>query len=138
MQEDKEAIFDAYDTLSHCLTVFTGMIQTAEWDAEHMYKSAGLGFTYATDAADYLAKKGMPFREAHEVVGKLVLYCEQHGMAIDELSLEEMKKLSPAFEDDIFGAISLETCVEKRACYGGPNEDSVSKHIARMKEFLIQ
>jgi argininosuccinate lyase len=138
MQEDKEAMFDAYDTLSNCLTVFTGMIQTAEWDTVHMYKAAGLGFTNATDAADYLAKKGMPFREAHEVVGKLVLYCEQHGVAIGELSLEEMKKLSPAFEEDIFEAISLETCVEKRACYGGPNEDSVKKHIARMKEFLIQ
>jgi argininosuccinate lyase len=138
MQEDKQPIFDAGDSLKSSLTIFTQMIATMKINADAMENAAKSGFMNATDAADYLAKKGMPFREAHEVVGKLVLYCEQHGVAIGELSLEEMKKLSPAFEEDIFEAISLETCVEKRACYGGPNEDSVKKHIARMKEFLIQ
>ncbi len=138
MQEDKEAMFDAYDTLTSCLTVFTGMLQTAEWDTERMYKAAGLGFTNATDAADYLAKKGVPFREAHEIVGRLVIYCEQRGKAIDALSIDELKKLSPAFEDDIFDAISLETCVDSRSCYGGPGEASVKKHIDKMKEFLMQ
>lgn len=138
MQEDKEALFDAYDTLSSCLTVFTGMIQTAEWDSVNMRKSAGLGFTNATDAADYLAKKGMPFREAHEVVGKLVLYCEQNQKSIEDLDLDELQALSPLFEEDVYDAISLDACVEKRACYGGPNEESVKKHIAKMKEFLIQ
>ncbi|MGE5496191.1 MAG: argininosuccinate lyase [Burkholderiales bacterium] len=138
MQEDKEAMFDAYDTLASCLTVFTGMLQTAEWDLERMYKLAGLGFTNATDAADYLAKKGVPFREAHETVGRLVVYCEQRGKAINELSLDELKQLSPAFEDDIFDAISLETCVDARSCYGGPGKASVKKHIDKMKEFLMQ
>ncbi len=138
MQEDKEALFDAYDTLSECLTVFTGMIQSAEWDSGCMRKSAMLGFTNATDAADYLAKKGMPFREAHETVGKLVLYCEQNNKPIEELELIELKSLSPLFGEDVYDAISLESCVKKRSCYGGPNEESVKKHIARMKEFLIQ
>lgn len=138
MQEDKEALFDAYDTLSDCLTVFTGMIQSAEWNSENMRKSAGLGFTNATDAADYLTKKGMPFREAHEVVGRLVLYCEQNKKPIEEVGINELKELSPIFEKDVYDAVSLETCVEKRCCYGGPNEESVKKHIYRMKEFLIQ
>ncbi len=136
MQEDKEALFDAYDTISACLTVFTGMIQTAEWNKDEMKKSAGKGFTNATDAADYLAKKGMPFRDAHEIVGKLVIYCEQKSKAIDELSIEEFKKLSPLFSDDVYQALSLETCVDKRAVYGGPNAQSVKKHINKIKNYL--
>lgn len=138
MQEDKEALFDAYDTVSSCLIVFTGMIQDAEWNSKNMRADAELGFTNATDAADYLVKKGMPFRDAHEVVGRLVLYCEQNGLSIGELSLEELKRLSPLFADDVYDAISLESCVERRSVYGGPNEESVKKHIARIKEFLIQ
>ncbi len=138
MQEDKEALFDAYDTLTDCLIVFTGMIQSAEWDCANMRKCAGLGFTNATDAADYLARKGLPFREAHEVVGKLVLYCEQSKKPIEELELRELKRLSPLFEEDVYDSLSLDSCVEKRSCCGGPNRNSVKKHIARMKEFLIQ
>jgi argininosuccinate lyase len=137
MQEDKEALFDAFDTLFDCLAVFTGMIKSAEWDIENMRRSAGLGFTNATDAADYLAKKGVPFREAHEIVGRLVLYCEQNKKAIEELELKELKDLSPVFEEDVFDALSLDTCVEKRSCYGGPGKESVKKHIAKMKELLI-
>jgi argininosuccinate lyase len=136
MQEDKEALFDAHDTVAACLPVMTGMLQTAAWRKDNMVKAAGLGFTNATDAADYLAKKGMPFRDAHEVVGKLVLYCEQSGKAIDALSLEELQSLSPMFENDVFEALSLEACVQRRAVFGGPNPGSVQKHIDMMKAFL--
>jgi argininosuccinate lyase len=136
MQEDKEALFDAYDTMSACLNVMTGMMDTATWRTDTMLKSAGLGFTNATDAADYLVKKGMPFRDAHEVVGKLVLYCEQHGQSIDALSLDELKNLSPMFTDDVYDALSLETCVKKRSVYGGPSPDSVKKHIDKIKACL--
>ncbi len=138
MQEDKEALFDAYDTLKSCITVFTGMIQSAEWNAKCMREAAGLGFTNATDAADYLAKKGLAFREAHEIVGKLVLHCEQRGKALEELSLEELRTLSPVFGNDVYGSISLEACVEMRRAPGGPSSESVKKHIAKIKEFLIQ
>ena len=136
MQEDKEALFDAYDTMAACLPVFSGMIETAAWNKEAMLQSAGLGFTNATDAADYLTKKGIPFRDAHEIVGKLVLYCEQNGKALDTLALSDLKNLSPAFEDDVFDALSLQSCVEQRAVYGGPSEKSVKKHIAKMKKFI--
>ncbi|MBT3318569.1 MAG: argininosuccinate lyase [Clostridia bacterium] len=135
MQEDKEALFDAYDTMAACLPVFTGMMQTATWNKAKMKASAGLGFTNATDAADYLTKKGLAFRDAHEVVGKLVLMCEQNGKAIDELSIEDLKSLSPMFEGDVFDALSLETCVDKRNVYGGPSADSVKKHIELMIKF---
>lgn len=136
MQEDKEALFDAHDTVSACLPVMTGMLQTAAWRKGNMAKAAGLGFTNATDAADYLAKKGMPFRDAHEAVGKLVLYCETNGKAIDALSLEELQSLSPMFEADVFDALSLEACVQRRAVFGGPNLESVQKHIDMMKAFI--
>ncbi|MGI5849543.1 MAG: argininosuccinate lyase [Christensenellales bacterium] len=136
MQEDKEIIFDAYDTTSACLRVFTGMIRSAEWKQDKMLQSAGVGFTNATDAADYLVKKGMPFRDAHEAVGKLVLYCEQTDKTIDTLSLDELQNVCSMFSDDVYDALSLKACVEKRAVYGGPNEGSVKKHIAKIKEFL--
>ena len=136
MQEDKEALFDAYDTMAACLPVMTGMIETAVWNKDTMKKSAGLGFTNATDAADYLVSKGMPFRDAHEVVGKLVLYCEQSATSIDALSLDELNALSPMFGDDVYDALSLETCVEKRCVYGGPSEKSVQVHIDKIKAFL--
>ena len=136
MQEDKEALFDAHDTVSACLPVMAGMLQTADWRKDNMVKAAGLGFTNATDAADYLAKKGMPFRDAHEVVGKLVLHCEQSGKAIDALSLEDLQALSPMFEQDVFKVLSLEACVQRRAVFGGPSADSVKKHIDMMRKFL--
>ena len=136
MQEDKEALFDAYDTLCACLPVFTGMIETADWNKEKMLVSAGLGFTNATDAADYLTKKGMPFRDAHEVVGKLVLYCEQNGKSIDALSLEELKNINEVFEDDVYEALSLRACVVNRSVYGGPSPESVKQHIEKIKDFI--
>ena len=138
MQEDKEALFDAYDTVTACLTVFTGMLRTAEWRTERMHKGAGAGFTNATDAADYLVKKGVPFRDAHEIVGRLVLLCEQQGKAIGDLNLDELQEIDTAFEQDVYEAISLECCVSRRAVYGGPCEESVQKHIDRIKEFLMQ
>ncbi len=136
MQEDKEALFDAHDTVAACLPVMTGMLKTATWRKDTMRKAAGLGFTNATDAADYLTKKGMPFRDAHEVVGKLVLYCETNGKAIDALTLNELKALSPMFDEDVFDALSLESCVERRAVFGGPSAESVKKHIEMVKAFL--
>ena len=136
MQEDKEALFDAYDTLCACLPVFTGMIETADWNKEKMLESAGLGFTNATDAADYLTKKGMPFRDAHEVVGKLVLYCEQNDKSVDSLSLEELQSISEIFEDDVYEALSLRSCVENRSVYGGPGPESVKQHIEKIKDFI--
>lgn len=138
MQEDKEALFDAYDTLSACLPVMTGMLRTAEWKTENMRAGAGRGFTNATDAADYLVRKGLPFRDAHEVVGKLVLHCEQHGKALADLSLMELKQLSPLFSEDVYDALSLEACVKRRAVAGGPSVPSVQKHIDRIREFMMQ
>ena len=133
MQEDKECVFDAADTLIACLKIFTGMIQTAEFNAEKLYKSAGLGFTNATDAADYLVKKGMPFRDAHEVIGKIVLYCEKNGLAINEIPYLQFVEFSELFGEDVYKAISLEACVESRNLPGGPAATSVKAHIEQMK-----
>ena len=115
-----------------------GMLRTAEWRTDNMRAAAGRGFTNATDAADYLVRKGLPFRDAHEVVGKLVLYCEQHGKALTDLSLAEMKQMSELFSEDVYEALSLEACVQRRAVPGGPSVQSVQKHIDRVKEFLMQ
>ena len=138
MQEDKEALFDAYDTMAACLPVMTGMLRTAEWRTDNMRAGAGRGFTNATDAADYLVRKGLPFRDAHEVVGRLVLHCEQHSKALSDLSLLELKQLSPLFSEDIYEALSLEACVKRRAVLGGPSVTSVQKHIDRIQEFMMQ
>lgn len=136
MQEDKECAFDAADTLVACLTVMEGMLRTAEWKKDRLRASAGLGFTNATDAADYFVKQGMPFRDAHAVVGHLVLYCEQHGKAIDELTLEEIRQYAPDAKEDIFDAISLETCVNTRNVPGGPAPEMVKEHIRQAKLLL--
>lgn len=136
MQEDKEALFDAHDTISACLPVMAGMLSTASWNTEKMLAAAGLGFTNATDAADYLVKKGLPFRDAHEVVGKLVVYCEQQGKAIDSLSLDELTALSPLFEKDVFENLSLESCIKRREVFGGPNPKSVKKHLVMLREYI--
>jgi argininosuccinate lyase len=138
MQEDKEALFDAYDTLAACLPVMTGMLRTAEWRTDTMRAAAGRGFTNATDAADYLVRKGLPFRDAHEIVGKLVLYCEQQSKALEDLTLAEFKQISELFSEDVYEALSLEACVERRAVPGGPSMPSVQKHIDRIQEFLMQ
>ncbi|MGI6200701.1 MAG: argininosuccinate lyase [Christensenellales bacterium] len=130
MQEDKPALFDSHDTLVSCLTVFTGMLDTLAFRTDVMERGAGGGFTNATDAADYLVKKGMPFRQAHEVIGHLVLDCIKHNKAILELTLPELKTYSDAFEADVFDAVSLKRCVADRKVIGGPAPEQVRASIA--------
>ena len=136
MQEDKELTFDAIDTVKGCLGLFTGMVDTMSFKKENMAKSAMNGFTNATDAADYLVNHGVPFRDAHGIVGRLVLTCIDKGISLDELSLEEYKEISPVFEEDIYDAISLETCVEKRNTIGAPGPDAMKKVIEINKAYL--
>jgi argininosuccinate lyase len=136
MQEDKECMFDAIDTLQSCITVMAGMLKTAIFDTDRLYASAGLGFTNATDAADYFVKHGMPFRDAHEVIGKIVLHCEREDKTISDLSLAELKEFSPGVSDDFYQAISLETCVGSRNIMGGPAPETVREHIERSKNLL--
>lgn len=136
MQEDKELTFDAIDTVKGCLALFEGMLKTMKFREDVMAKSAMNGFTNATDAADYLVNKGVPFRDAHSIIGKLVLYCIDKGCSIDELSLGELKSISPVFEQDIYDAISLKTCVEKRLTVGAPGQDAMRKVIEINKSFL--
>jgi len=136
IQEDKELTFDAIDTVKGCVALFTGMLKTLKFNKDIMKLSAMKGFTNATDAADYLVNHGVPFRDAHSIIGKLVLYCIEKGKAIDELSLEELKAISPVFEQDIFEAISLETCVNKRMTIGAPGPDAMKKVIQIYREYL--
>ena len=136
MQEDKEALFDAYDTLMACLPVMAGMLHSAKWRTEKMRAGAGLGFTNATDAADYLVGKGLAFRDAHAVIGKLVLFCEQNGKALDDLSINELKTFSPLFDPDVFDVISLEGCIDRRHVFGGPAKQSVCRHLEMLRAFL--
>ncbi len=136
MQEDKEAFFDSIDNTSNCLTLFTDMLATLKFNEDNMKKSAMLGFTNATDAADYLVNKGMPFRDAHSVIGRLVLFCIDKNCAIDDLSLEELKSFSEMFDKDIYDAISLETCVNKRLTVGAPGPDAMKKVIALNANFF--
>ena len=137
MQEDKEAIFDAVDTVKLCLPVFNKMIATMKVKEDKMLEAAGGGFTNATDAADYLVYKGLPFREAHEIIGKLVLYCVQNQKSLEQIILDEFKKFSRIIEEDIYEAISLKTCVKKRKLPGGPAEEAVKVAI-RMGKQLIE
>ena len=127
MQEDKEWAFDAMDTAKGCLTLFAGMLRTMEFHGDRMEQSAKDGFTNATDAADYLVNRGVPFRDAHGIVGRLVLLCIEKGIALDELPLEEYRKLSPKFEEDIYDAISLKTCVDKRTTIGAPGRKAMEE-----------
>ena len=136
MQEDKELTFDALDTTKGCLTLFNGMIATMQLRKDTMAVSAMRGFTNATDAADYLVKKGVPFRDAHGIIGRLVLFCIDKGCAIDELSLEELKAIDPHFEEDIYEAISLETCVEARNTIGAPGHAPMKAVIDENAAFL--
>ena len=136
MQEDKEFTFDAIDTVKGCISLFTGMIETMKVNKETMENSAKRGFTNATDAADYLVNHGVPFRDAHGIVGQLVLYCIEKGISLDDMSLEEYQKISPVFEEDIYEAISLETCVEKRMTIGAPGREAMEQVIAINDEFL--
>lgn len=136
MQEDKELTFDAIDTTKGCIALFTGMIDTMVFNKENMENSAKHGFTNATDAADYLVNKGVPFRDAHGIVGQLVLYCLDKKIALDDMSIEEYKKISPVFEDDIYEAIAIKTCVEKRTTIGAPGREAMEKVIALNDEYL--
>lgn len=136
MQEDKEMAFDAIDTVKDCLALFTGMLQTMKFKKERMAASAMNGFTNATDAADYLVNKGVPFRDAHGIIGRLVLYCIEKNTSIDALSLEELKAISGKFEEDIYDAVSLETCVNKRLTIGAPGPEAMKKVIALHREYL--
>ncbi|GAB6178856.1 argininosuccinate lyase [Desulfotomaculum defluvii] len=136
MQEDKEALFNAIDTVKGCLLVFRPMIATMSIRKENMAKAARGGFTNATDVADYLAKKGVPFREAHEIVGKAVFYCLQQEKSLEELTLDEYKQLSPVFEEDIYAAIGVEYCAAARKVRGGPAPEAVKQAITRTRERL--
>lgn len=136
MQEDKELAFDAFDTAKGCIALFTGMIDTMKFNKDVMRKSANNGFTNATDAADYLVKKGVPFRDAHGIVGRIVLYCIDKGIAIDDMSIDELKAISPVFEKDVFDAISMETCVSTRCTVGAPSKTSMDKVIAVYDEYM--
>ena len=136
MQEDKEAVFDGLDTVSLSIKTFCGMIKTMKIKKENMIKGAGLGFTNATDVADYLVKKGMPFRNAHCVVGEIVLECINKNKMIEELTIEELRGFCPIFEEDIYHAINLITCVEERKVIGGPSKESVKYQINELETFI--
>ena len=136
MQEDKEFVFDAIDTTKGCLALFTGMLKTMHFNNQRMEDSAKNGFTNATDAADYLVNHGVPFRDAHGIVGQLVLYCIEKNIALDDMSLEEFKAISPVFEADIYEAISMKTCVEMRNTIGAPGKAAMEKVIAAHEMYL--
>ena len=136
MQEDKEGTFDAIDTTKECLTMFMQMVDTMQFRKDVMAKSAMNGFTNATDAADYLVKHGMPFRDAHGVIGRLVLTCIDKNKSIDEMSIEELKEICDVFEEDIYDAISLKTCVEKRLTTGAPGIKPMKETIEIYKKYL--
>ena len=138
MQEDKELSFDAFDTAKGCIALFTGMLDTMKFNKEVMRKSANNGFTNATDAADYLVKHGVPFRDAHGIVGQIVLYCLDKGIAIDDMKLEELKAINPVFEEDIYDAISMETCVNTRCTIGAPSKTAMEAVIKINEEYLCK
>ena len=136
MQEDKESLFDGLDTVLISIQTFTGMLDTMKIKKDVMKKAASGGFTNATDVADYLVKKGEAFRNAHEIVGKIVLYCIDENKAIDDLSLDEFKSFSPFFEEGVYKAIDLITCVEERSVMGGPSSSSVQNQISLLENFI--
>ena len=136
MQEDKELVFDAIDTTKGCLALFTGMLRTMRFRKQRMEDSAKNGFTNATDAADYLVNHVVPFRDAHGIVGQLVLYCIDKNIALDDMSLEEYKAISPVFEEDIYEAISMKTCVEMRNTIGAPGKSAMEQAIALEEAYL--
>lgn len=138
MQEDKEMAFDAMDTVKDCLMLFNGMLSTMKFKKDRMAESAMNGFTNATDAADYLVGKGVPFRDAHGIIGRLVLFCIEKDTSIEKLSLEELRSISDKFEEDIYDAVSLKTCVEKRLTIGAPGMEAMKQVIALQKDYLNQ
>lgn len=136
MQEDKEFTFDAIDTVKGCVSLFTGMIKTMKFRNDVMETSAKNGFTNATDAADYLVNHGVPFRDAHGIVGQLVLFCIDKNIALDDMSLEEFQAISPVFQEDIYEAISMKTCVNKRMTIGAPGPEAMQKVIQLNEKYL--
>ena len=138
LQEDKELTFDAIDTVKGCLLLFAGMISTMTFRKDVMEESAKKGFTNATDAADYLVNHGVPFRDAHGIIGQLVLLCIEKKKALDDLSLEEFRSICPVFDQDIYDAISMKTCVEKRVTTGAPGAEAMKRVIEIYKKELAQ
>ena len=138
MQEDKEAVFDAVDTVKMCLSVMTPMLATMKAKRDNMYKAAQKGFINATDLADYMTKKGVPFRSAYKISGQLVAYCIENNTVLEALSLEKFKEYSDVFEADVYDDISLETCVSKRISFGGTSVSSVEAQIASVRAYLAQ
>ena len=136
MQEDKEPVFDAIDTVKLCIPVFAGMIETMTVHPENMRRAAGRGFINATDCADYLTKKGMPFRDAYTAVGNLVYYCQEQGKTLEELTLEELQRTSPLFETDVYEALNLENCAMSRASFGGPAKAEAERQIREIEAFI--
>ena len=136
MQEDKEPVFDAVETVLMCIQLFDKMVATMTLNKENMKRSAMLGFTNATDAADYLVRKGVPFRDAHGIIGRLVVYSIENGKALDDLSIEEFKQFSVQFDEDIYDDISLEACVNRRNTIGAPGPEAMKKVVAANREFL--
>ncbi len=138
MQEDKELAFDAMDTVLDCLEMFTGMLKTTTFNKNVMRASASGGFTNATDAADYLVGKGVAFRDAHGIIGRLVLYCIEKRCAIDDLTIDELRAIDEHFDEDVYDAISMETCVNKRLTIGAPSISSMNEEIKGCKEWINQ
>ena len=136
MQEDKEAVFSAIDTTEACLSIFNDMLKTTKFNSQTMKKSAQKGFINATDAADYLVKKGIPFRETHRISGEIVFYAIKNNKILEELSLKEFKQFSDLFEEDIFKEISLETCIEKRKVIGSPSKSAMTQVIELNKGWM--
>ncbi len=136
MQEDKEPVFDTVDTVKMCLPVFAGMLETMTVRPDKMRAAANRGFINATDCADYLTKKGMPFRDAYTAVGNLVYYCQERDKTLEELSLDELKDISPLFEEDVYGALSMENCAMSRASFGGPAKAETERQIAAIEAFI--
>ena len=136
MQEDKEPVFDAIDTVEMCLPVFAAMLDTMTVRTDNMRKAAGKGFINATDCADYLTKKGMPFRDAYTVTGHLVAACTAQGKTLEELTLEELKAVSDLFEEDVYDAINLENCMALRNSYGGPAVSETTRQIGAIEAFV--
>ena len=137
MQEDKEGVFDTVDTWKKCLMIFDKMLATASFKEANMRRAAAGGFTNATDFADYLVTKGVPFRDAHAVVGEAVAYCIMNDKALDDCSMEEFKGFSPLIEEDIYDKISIKTCIDKRQTIGAPSPDQVRAAI-EINEGLLE
>lgn len=138
MQEDKELTFDAIDTVKGCVKLFSGMVKTMRFHKDKMEKSAKGGFTNATDAADYLVGKGVPFRDAHGIVGQLVLYCIEKNITLDDMSLQEYKAISDVFEQDIYEAVSVENCVNRRLTIGAPGEKAMKEILQNYRIYLAK